>query len=139
MAGPDYKANQDKDDFLQLLAALGVDFLLSGEEKVSFSFLPFFTPTSRKSGFQLIELYFRNLDKTQQVVIRTNWKTNDNIRVNLPFELISLSLIDTQLHYLQLMFQFLMFILLCLSEFDTENDPLIFLYDRYPQYHVQGR
>ncbi|KAL0557721.1 hypothetical protein IC582_006271 [Cucumis melo] len=35
MAGPDYKANQDKDDFLQLLAALGVDFLLSGEEKVS--------------------------------------------------------------------------------------------------------
>lgn len=49
MAGLDYKANQDKDDFLQLLAVLGVDFLLSGEEKVYFFFLPFFISTSKKS------------------------------------------------------------------------------------------
>ncbi|CAK9312912.1 unnamed protein product [Citrullus colocynthis] len=35
MAGPDYQANQDKNDFLQILAAQGVEFLLSGEEKVS--------------------------------------------------------------------------------------------------------
>ncbi|XP_038886012.1 probable nucleoredoxin 3 isoform X2 [Benincasa hispida] len=35
MAGTDYQANQDKNDFLQILAAQGVEFLLSGEEKVS--------------------------------------------------------------------------------------------------------
>ncbi|XP_022962540.1 probable nucleoredoxin 3 isoform X1 [Cucurbita moschata] len=35
MAGPDYQANQEKNDLLQILAAQGVEFLLSGQEKVS--------------------------------------------------------------------------------------------------------
>ena len=52
MAGPDYQANQEKNDLLQILAAQGVEFLLSGQEKVSF-YSSFLFPT-----FTVVYLYW---------------------------------------------------------------------------------